>query len=80
MIDVRLWCRPRGCCGLTRPRGSTKPHAGQTRSTIDDVTRYYVYTANDERLGRVEVSPGTRRAITSIPSTTAATCTSTPAS
>jgi RHS repeat-associated protein len=32
-----------------------------TRSTIDGVTRYYVYTANDERLGTVEVSAsGTR--------------------
>jgi RHS repeat-associated protein len=32
-----------------------------TRSTIDGVTRYYVYTANDERVGTVELSAsGTR--------------------
>jgi RHS repeat-associated protein len=32
-----------------------------TRSTIDGVTRYYVYTATDERIGTIEVSAsGTR--------------------
>jgi YD repeat-containing protein len=32
-----------------------------TRSTIDGVTRYYIYTAGDERIGTVEVSAsGTR--------------------
>jgi hypothetical protein len=32
-----------------------------TRSTFDPATRYYVYSASDERIGRIEVSAaGTR--------------------